>query len=205
MSSRKVRLKYPRKACSPSLVLISIFSFLREAQWPIWVHVLFRRSRTPLLIKHRLFLPWAHIHVCVDRFHFFVSHKNRWFQSWLPQLIFSVLRQDPSCKKSKYLDFTAAQVKTLSFLAYVIKIYQVSLGLLHFTLLTTSFSQETIDQHSAALVKGMMNLMVTCPPSITNMRKEFFIATRHILSAQEIRPSTLLQFTMFRLYGITWE
>lgn len=94
-------------------------------------------------------------------------------------------------------------MKTLSFLAYVIKIYQVSLGLLHFTLLTTSFSQETIDQHSAALVKGMMNLMVTCPPSITNMRKEFFIATRHILSAQEIRPSTLLQFTMFRLYGIT--
>ncbi|VDK37547.1 unnamed protein product [Taenia asiatica] len=82
--------------------------------------------------------------------------------------------QDQSCKKSKYLDFMAAQVKTLSFLAYVIKIYQ-----------------ETIDQHSAALVKGMMNLMVTCPPSITNMRKEFFIATRHILSAQEIRPKFL--------------
>ncbi|CDS35832.1 PIK kinase FAT and Armadillo domain containing protein [Echinococcus multilocularis] len=82
--------------------------------------------------------------------------------------------QDQSCKKSKYLDFMAAQVKTLSFLAYVIKIYQ-----------------ETIDQHSAALVKGMMNLMITCPPSITNMRKEFFIATRHILSAQEIRPKFL--------------
>ncbi len=34
-----------------------------------------------------------------------------------------------------------------------------------------------------------MNLLVTCPPNITNMRKEFFIATRHILSTQEIRLS----------------
>ena len=95
-------------------------------------------------------------------------------------------REDQSYKKSKYLDFMAAQVKTLSFLAYVIKIYQ-----------------ESIEQHSSALVKGMMNLMVSCPPCITNMRKEFFIATRHILSYPEIRPSIslfsgLLQYRLKR-------
>ncbi|VDD83203.1 unnamed protein product [Mesocestoides corti] len=82
--------------------------------------------------------------------------------------------QDPSTRKGKFIDFMAAQVKTLSFLAYVIKIYQ-----------------ELVEQHSSALVKGMMNLLVTCPPSVTNMRKEFFIATRHILSTQEIRPKFL--------------
>ncbi|VDK81839.1 unnamed protein product [Dibothriocephalus latus] len=81
---------------------------------------------------------------------------------------------DPAFRQDKFIDFLAAQVKTLSFLAYVIKIYQ-----------------DLVEQHSAALVKGMMNLLVTCPPSVTNMRKEFFIAARHILGAQEIRPRFL--------------
>ncbi|VDL86654.1 unnamed protein product [Schistocephalus solidus] len=81
-------------------------------------------------------------------------------------------RLDPAFRQDKFIDFLAAQVKTLSFLAYVIKIYQ-----------------DLVEQHSTALVKGMMNLLVTCPPSVTNMRKEFFIAARHILGAQEIRPS----------------
>uniref|UniRef100_A0A0X3PBM4 PIK-related kinase FAT domain-containing protein n=2 Tax=Schistocephalus solidus TaxID=70667 RepID=A0A0X3PBM4_SCHSO len=83
-------------------------------------------------------------------------------------------RLDPAFRQDKFIDFLAAQVKTLSFLAYVIKIYQ-----------------DLVEQHSTALVKGMMNLLVTCPPSVTNMRKEFFIAARHILGAQEIRPKFL--------------
>ncbi|KAL7059896.1 hypothetical protein AAHC03_013064 [Spirometra sp. Aus1] len=83
-------------------------------------------------------------------------------------------RLDPAFRQDKFIDFLAAQVKTLSFLAYVIKIYQ-----------------DLVEQHSGALVKGMMNLLVTCPPSVTNMRKEFFIAARHILGAQEIRPKFL--------------
>ncbi|CAH8874323.1 unnamed protein product [Trichobilharzia szidati] len=73
-----------------------------------------------------------------------------------------------------FIDFMAAQVKTLSFLAYVIKIYQ-----------------DSVERHSVTLVQGMMNLLANCPPSVTNMRKEFFIAARHILSAQEIRPKFL--------------
>ncbi|TPP57986.1 Transcription-associated protein 1 [Fasciola gigantica] len=55
-----------------------------------------------------------------------------------------------------------------------------------------SFSSDDLVEHySGSLVQGMMNLLINCPPSVTNMRKEFFIAARHILSAQEIRPKFL--------------
>ncbi|KAM7539597.1 hypothetical protein Aperf_G00000045134 [Anoplocephala perfoliata] len=79
-----------------------------------------------------------------------------------------------SSRESRYLDFMAAQVKTLSFLAYIIK-----------------YHQPCIESHSSAMVKGIMNLMITCPSSVTNLRKEFFIATRHILNYQEVRPKFL--------------
>ncbi|KAK4475316.1 hypothetical protein MN116_002383 [Schistosoma mekongi] len=54
-----------------------------------------------------------------------------------------------------------------------------------------SFMVDSVELHSVSLVQGMMNLLINCPPSVTNMRKEFFIAARHILSAQEIRPKFL--------------
>ncbi|CAH8511956.1 unnamed protein product, partial [Dicrocoelium dendriticum] len=50
---------------------------------------------------------------------------------------------------------------------------------------------DIVEHYSANLVRGMMNLLYNCPPCVTNMRKEFFIAARHILSAQEIRPKFL--------------
>ncbi|KAH8869064.1 Transformation/transcription domain-associated protein [Schistosoma japonicum] len=83
-------------------------------------------------------------------------------------------KRNSNFSQEVFIDFMAAQVKTLSFLAYVIKIYQ-----------------DSVELHSVSLVQGMMNLLINCPPSVTNMRKEFFIAARHILSAQEIRPKFL--------------
>ncbi|TGZ65912.1 hypothetical protein CRM22_005642 [Opisthorchis felineus] len=85
-----------------------------------------------------------------------------------------VQRKNPRFDQDVFVDFMAAQVKTLSFLAYVIKIYQ-----------------DLVERHSTNLVMGIMNLLYNCPPSVTNMRKEFFIAARHILSAPDIRPKFL--------------
>nr|CDS25899.2 transformation:transcription domain associated [Hymenolepis microstoma] len=90
-----------------------------------------------------------------------------------------------SCKESRYLDFMAAQVKTLSFLAYIVKYHQVN------TLNTTEPLHPCIESHYMAIVKGIMNLMITCPSTATNLRKEFFIATRHILNFPDIRPKFL--------------
>ena len=58
----------------------------------------------------------------------------------------------------------AAQIKTLSFLAYIIKIYQ-----------------DPVAQHSSSLVKGVLGLLVLCPPEVAHLRKEILIAARYIL------------------------
>lgn len=39
--------------------------------------------------------------------------------------LFIIFRMSPSFNKEVYVDFMAAQIKTLSFLAYIVRIYQV--------------------------------------------------------------------------------
>ncbi|VDN95889.1 unnamed protein product [Rodentolepis nana] len=89
------------------------------------------------------------------------------------------------CMDSRYLDFMAAQVKTLSFLAYIVKYHQGN------TPNTPEPLHPCIESHYLSIVKGIMNLMITCPSTATNLRKEFFIATRHILNFPDIRPKFL--------------
>jgi len=71
------------------------------------------------------------------------------------------------------VDFIAAQIKTLSFLAYIIRIYQ-----------------ENINVHSVQMVKGMLGLLTYCPQEVAHLRKELLIAARHIL-ATDLRTSML--------------
>lgn len=60
-----------------------------------------------------------------------------------------------------------AQVKTLSFLAYIIKLYQ-----------------DLVIQHSHLLVAGMISLLKSCPMEVAGLRRELFIATRHIMGTE---------------------
>ena len=81
------------------------------------------------------------------------------------------VRANPSFNKEVFVDFIAAQIKTLSFLAYIIRIYQ-----------------ENINVHSAQMVKGMLGLLTMCPQEVAHLRKELLIAARHIL-ATDLRNS----------------
>eukprot|EP00118_Oscarella_pearsei_P018052 m.182608 g.182608 ORF g.182608 m.182608 type:complete len:3843 (+) comp39295_c0_seq28:119-11647(+) len=69
-----------------------------------------------------------------------------------------------SISKEMYIDFVAAQIKTLSFLAYVIKIYQ-----------------DVVKNYASSMVRGMLSLLKNCPPEVAHLRKELLIAARHIL------------------------
>lgn len=69
-----------------------------------------------------------------------------------------------------------AQIKTLAFLAYIIRIYQ-----------------DTIANHANLMVKGIIGLLTLCPPEVAHLRKELVIATRHIL-ATDLRLSKLTFF-----------
>lgn len=81
-------------------------------------------------------------------------------------------RANVAFNKEVFVDFIAAQIKTLSFLAYIIRIYQ-----------------ESINVHSAQMVKGMLGLLTMCPQEVAHLRKELLIAARHIL-ATDLRNST---------------
>ena len=83
----------------------------------------------------------------------------------------ALFRANQSFNKEVYVDFIAAQIKTLSFLAYIIRIYQ-----------------ESINVHAPMMVKGMLGLLTFCPQEVAHLRKELLIAARHIL-ATELRNS----------------
>lgn len=74
-------------------------------------------------------------------------------------------RMSPGFNKEVFVDFMGAQVKTLSFLAYVIRLYQ-----------------DLISQNSTMLVKGILGLFTLCPMEVAHLRKELVIASRHILA-----------------------
>lgn len=76
-----------------------------------------------------------------------------------------MLRNQPSFNKEVYVDFMGAQIKTLSFLAYIIRLFQ-----------------DTITLHATKMVKGMISLLQTCPKEVAHLRKELLIAARHILA-----------------------
>ncbi|KPJ05489.1 Transformation/transcription domain-associated protein [Papilio xuthus] len=74
-------------------------------------------------------------------------------------------RQSAAFNKEVFVDFMGAQIKTLAFLAYIIRIYQ-----------------ETIANHATLMVKGIIGLLTLCPPEVAHLRKELVIATRHVLA-----------------------
>jgi len=84
-------------------------------------------------------------------------------------------KANPGFNKEIFVDFIGAQIKTLSFLAYIIRIYQ-----------------ETVAQQAALMVKGILGLLTLCPMEVAHLRKELLIASRHIL-ATDLR----LQFIPF--------
>ncbi|KAJ7370185.1 hypothetical protein OS493_033810 [Desmophyllum pertusum] len=74
-------------------------------------------------------------------------------------------RKSPTFNKEVYVDFVAAQIKTLSFLAYIIRIYQ-----------------DMVNTYSQNMVGGMLGLLRYCPQEVAHLRKELLIAARHILA-----------------------
>ncbi|XP_030767739.1 transcription-associated protein 1 [Sitophilus oryzae] len=76
-------------------------------------------------------------------------------------------RQMDTFNKEIFVDFMGAQIKTLSFLAYIIKIYQ-----------------PVVKSHSKMMVQGMLGLLTLCPMEVAHLRRELLIAARHILATE---------------------
>lgn len=70
-----------------------------------------------------------------------------------------------------FVDFMGAQIKALSFLAYIIRTFLAQF-------------QETINAHAPTMVEGMISLLRLCPIGPASLRKELLVATRHILATE---------------------
>lgn len=75
-------------------------------------------------------------------------------------------QQVPPNLKNQYTELKAAQVKTVSFLTYLLR----------------SFA-DCIRPHEESISKSIVNLLVSCPDSVS-IRKELLVATRHVLATE---------------------
>ncbi|KAF8760148.1 PI3 PI4-kinase family [Rhizoctonia solani] len=74
--------------------------------------------------------------------------------------------------RAHYIDFITAQVKTLSFVAYVLR----------------GAIESPVRQYGEIIPPLCVRLLKDCPPESANIRRELMVATRHILST-EFRPA----------------
>ena len=72
----------------------------------------------------------------------------------------------PKCPKNVFNEFIAAQVKTVSFLAYLLKQFQ-----------------DLMKSEVNTIPRSIVKLMKTCPGDSVVIRKELLAATRHILTS----------------------
>lgn len=72
----------------------------------------------------------------------------------------------PTTPKNVFHEFVAAQVKTVSFLAYLLKQFP-----------------DLMNSEEASIPRSVVKLMQTCPGGSALIRKELLVATRHILGS----------------------
>lgn len=101
-------------------------------------------------------------------------------------------RQMDTFNKEIFVDFMGAQIKTLSFMAYIIKNYlevvRIDSRKIGIKVLETNLFK--VKSHSELLVKGMLGLLSLCPMEVSHLRRELLIAARHIL-ATDLRNSKI--------------
>ncbi|XP_035793214.1 transcription-associated protein 1-like isoform X2 [Anopheles albimanus] len=79
----------------------------------------------------------------------------------------SAHKASPGFNKEIYVDFMGAQIKTLTFSAYIMRLFP-----------------ENVQTHASTMVKGMINLLENCPKEVASLRKELLVASRHILQTE---------------------
>lgn len=75
------------------------------------------------------------------------------------------------------VELVSAQIKVLSYLAFVIKPFT-----------------DIVTIHSTQLVEGMIGMLESCPMEVTHLRKELLIASRHILNTELRISKNLILF-----------
>ncbi|XP_075234435.1 transcription-associated protein Nipped-A isoform X2 [Lycorma delicatula] len=112
--------------------------------------------------------------IVVLMYQLYKANVEKEVKDYIPIIIHTITLQpaqhyriNPAFNKEVFVDFMGAQIKTLSFLAYIIRIYQ-----------------EEVGKHSSLMAEGMLGMLQLCPMEVTHLRKDLFIAARHILATE---------------------
>lgn len=84
-----------------------------------------------------------------------------------PENIRLALKTSDKLDKEIYVEFISAQIKCLSFVAYLVRMY---LG--------------TIAKHSHQLTQGLLALLNDCPHEVVSVRKELIAASKYIFQSE---------------------
>lgn len=113
--------------------------------------------------------------IVVLMYQLYKSHVEQELSKFIPLIMNTInLQPQPESNgnrpnvpfnKEIYVDFNAAQIKALSFLAYVVKL-----------------PIQSIRDHSQKLICGFLSLLKNCPPEVAHLRKELLVAAKHILA-----------------------
>lgn len=110
--------------------------------------------------------------IVILMYQLYKQHVYQEVAEFIPLIMNTILLQPQPQQKNHehfnkeiFVDFMAAQIKTLSFLAYVVRIYQ-----------------QNVNENAGTLAPGIITLMKNCPQEVAHLRKELLIATRHILA-----------------------
>jgi len=84
------------------------------------------------------------------------------------------------------VEFIEAQIKVLSYLAYVIKMFT-----------------EIVTVHSTQLIEGIIGMLESSPMVVTHLRKELLVASRHFLNT-DLRISKKEKLLLFKFKIFTF-
>lgn len=114
--------------------------------------------------------------ILVLMYQIYKQNVHQEIAEFVPLIMSTITLQPPQMYKSMpnfnreiFVDFMSAQIKALSFLAYIIRTFLPQF-------------QEIINTHATEMVEGMISLLRLCPMEVASTRKELLVATRHILA-----------------------
>jgi transformation/transcription domain-associated protein len=105
------------------------------------------------------------------------SFLKKTLQSLLPLMINTLTldpypqqRLVPQEKKNRHKELIAAQIKTLSFIVYLLR-----------------GSMEYVKPFEGTIANSIFSLLLRCPEDSLSTRKDLLIATKHVISSPDFR------------------
>ncbi|GAA96948.1 uncharacterized protein L969DRAFT_90354 [Mixia osmundae IAM 14324] len=148
-------------ASHPNIIPTGMTSFKLLTECPIAIVFLFQTYRDVVSREIEVFVPLIFQFLSLQPAPQAYAHE----QAKLAGDLHIGIAANMQRKRARFQDLLVAQVKTMSFLAYVLRV-----------------ADKTLEPYRDRIPEIAIRLLKDCPPDASSNRKELLVATRHILS-----------------------